>query len=319
MPEIFLTVLPIAAALLIGAATGILMTRRGFLQKADAPQTLRDEITHAIASAPADGSIEKEDRKRLLAALDLSERTVDEIMLHRSNIAMIAADLPPAQILDKVVAAPHTRLPLFRADDGHILGVVHAKDLLREVHRLARSAAREDKDSGGEEVLTSALDQLDIIKVAKDPYFIPETTTLDEQMHEFLRRHTHFALVVDEYGALQGLLTLEDILEEIVGDITDEFDINRKNPEIQPIEGGGWLIDGTMTIRDLNRAMDWNLPDDNANTIAGLIIHEAQVIPEQGQVFNFHGFRFQVETRRENRISRLKVLRAGDEKTSQPA
>jgi Mg2+/Co2+ transporter CorB len=139
------------------------------------------------------------------------------------------------------------------------------------------------------------------------PYFIPETTTLDEQMREFLARRTHFALVVDEYGALQGLITLEDILEEIVGDITDEFDVVRKDSGLTRLENGAFLVDGAMTIRDLNRATDWHLPDEEANTVAGLVIHEAQMIPNEGQVFSFHGFRFTVIARRENRITRLKL------------
>jgi Mg2+/Co2+ transporter CorB len=125
-------------------------------------------------------------------------------------------------------------------------------------------------------------------------------------MKQFLRRHTHFALVVDEYGALQGLITLEDILEEIVGEITDEFD---KRPEavLKPSETGDYVVDGGMTIRDLNRATDWNLPDEEANTVAGLVIHEAQMIPNEGQVFSFHGFRFEVLGRKDNRITRLRI------------
>ena len=139
------------------------------------------------------------------------------------------------------------------------------------------------------------------------PYFIPDTTSLDEQMREFLKRRTHFAMVVDEYGALQGLITLEDILEEIVGDITDEFDVVARNSGPKMSENGDFLIDGSMTIRDLNRAMDWNLPDTEANTLAGLVIHEAQTIPNQGQVFQFHGFRFEVIARQENRLTKLKL------------
>lgn len=258
-------------------------------------EALREDIAGAIAIGHSGGAMEKDARDRLLGALDLSHRTVDEIMRHRRQIEMIDADLSPGEILTRVLASPHTRLPIFRESDDNILGVVHAKDLLREVDRLVR----------GEEA--QGIEALDIVKVAMKPYFIPETTTLDEQMREFLARRTHFALVVDEYGALQGLITLEDILEEIVGDITDEFDVVRKDAGLSQTEDGAWIIDGAMTIRDLNRAMDWHLPDDEANTIAGLVIHEAQMIPAEGQVFGFHGFRFEVLARRENRITRLKL------------
>lgn len=258
-----------------------------------AMEALRDDI----AIGHSEGAMEKDARDRLLGALDLSQRTVDEIMRHRRQIEMIDADLPPGEIISRVLASPYTRLPIFRDSDDNILGVIHAKDLLREVDRLAR----------GEEGSVAGLESLQIEKVAMKPYFIPDTTTLEEQMRAFLARRTHFALVVDEYGALQGLITLEDILEEIVGDITDEFDVVGKDTGLIRTEEGAWLIDGAMTIRDLNRATDWHLPDDEANTIAGLVIHEAQMIPNEGQVFSFHGFRFEVIGRRENRITRLKL------------
>ncbi|MDP3265101.1 MAG: HlyC/CorC family transporter [Tabrizicola sp.] len=257
---------------------------------------LRDEIAGAIALGHSEGAVEKESRDRLLGALDLSHRTVDEIMRHRRQIEMIDAAQTPDEIITQVLASSHTRLPVFRGSDDNILGVVHAKDLLREVDRLVRGAES-----------TAGIQTLDIVKVAMKPYFIPDTTSLDEQMREFLARRTHFALVVDEYGSLQGLITLEDILEEIVGEITDEFDVVLKDSHLVRSEDGSFLIDGAMTIRDLNRATDWRLPDTEANTIAGLVIHEAQMIPTEGQVFRFHGFRIEVVARRENRITRLKL------------
>jgi Mg2+/Co2+ transporter CorB len=259
---------------------------------------MREEIAGTIALGHSEGAVEKDARDRLLGALDLTHRTVDEIMRHRRQIEMINADDAPEKILSQALASPHTRLPIFRDSDENILGVIHAKDLLREVDRLMRGT-----ETGGMEQLVG----LDIVKVAMKPYFIPETTTLDEQMREFLTRRTHFALVVDEYGALQGLITLEDILEEIVGEITDEFDVVAKDGGLSRNEAGDYIIDGSMTIRDLNRANDWTLPDDEANTIAGLVIHESQTIPSEGQAFSFHGFRFEVLQKRENRITRLRV------------
>lgn len=257
---------------------------------------LREEIVGAIALGHSGGAVEKEDRDRLLGALDLNARTVDEIMRHRSQVEMIDADRSPDEILTQILASPHTRLPVYRDSDENILGVIHAKDLLREVDRLVRGPQGDAK----------ALADLDILKIAMKPYFVPDTTALDEQMRQFLKRQTHFALVVDEYGALRGLITLEDILEEIVGEITDEFDLAH-DTVLKRAENGDYFIEGSMTIRDLNRAMDWQLPDDEANTIAGLVIHEAQMIPNEKQAFSFHGFRFEVVTRRENRIMKLRV------------
>lgn len=271
---------------------------RGFgltFDLAEQHDALRDDIAGAIALGHSGGAMQKEDRDRLLGALDLSDRAVEEIMRHRRQIEMINADDPPGDIISQMLASPHSRLPVYRDEVENILGVVHTKDLLRESDRLLRGDAPE------------GLDSLDILKVAKKPYFIPDTTSLDEQMREFLKRRTHFALVVDEYGALQGLITLEDILEEIVGDITDEFDVVARDSGLKRDGNGDYLIDGAMTIRDLNRATDWQLPDTEANTIAGLVIHEAQMIPAEGQVFHFHGFRIEVAQRRENRITKLKL------------
>ncbi|MEM1431898.1 MAG: HlyC/CorC family transporter [Pseudomonadota bacterium] len=261
--------------------------------------SVREEIVGALQIGHAEGAVEKEDRDRLLGALDLGDRTVEEIMLHRSKIEMIDADAAPQAILSQALASPHTRLPVYRGDPENIVGVVHAKDLLRGMDRLMRIA---EAESDG----LDALDGFRVLDVAMEPYFVPETTTLDDQMREFLRRHTHFALVVDEYGALQGLITLEDILEEIVGEITDEFDVDSEHP-VRRSESGDYLVDGAMTIRDLNRACDWSLPDQEANTVAGLVIHEAQTIPTQGQVFSFHGFRFEVVARQANRLTRLRI------------
>ncbi|WP_386682190.1 HlyC/CorC family transporter [Loktanella sp. R86503] len=254
---------------------------------------VREEIAGALQLGHSEGVVEKEDRDRILGALDLSDRTVEEVMLHRSGIEMVDADQPAADILRQCLESAHTRLPLYRDDPENIVGVIHAKDLLRAIHT---------NDMDGNDPLT----RVDIMDVAMPPYFVPETTALDEQMRQFLKRKTHFALVVDEYGALQGLLTLEDIIEEIVGEIADEFD-EEDDYVVTQTEDGAYLIDGSMTIRDVNRAHDWNLPDEEANTVAGLVIHEAQIIPVEGQVFSFHGFRFEVVDKDENRLATLKI------------
>lgn len=257
---------------------------------------VREEIAGALQLGHSEGVVEKEDRDRILGALDLGHRVVEEIMLHRSGIEMIDAEDDPQAILEQCLKSNHTRLPVYRGEQENITGVIHAKDLLRAMYQVI----------GGPEGDAAALKSFDISQVAMPPYFVPETTTLDDQMRQFLRMRTHFALVVDEYGSLQGLITLEDILEEIVGEITDEFDPDGEHT-VQCGEDGHFHIDGAMTIRDLNRATDWNLPDDEANTVAGLVIHEAQTIPTVGQVFSFHGFRFEVIAREGNRITALRI------------
>lgn len=258
---------------------------------------VREEIAGAISLGHSEGVVEKEDRDRILGALDLSDRVVEEIMLHRSQIEMIDAGTPTEEVVDILLNSRHTRLPMYKDEPENVVGILHTKHLLRAMHDLSKSGKPPVEE----------LKNFNLMDVVSEPYFIPETATLDEQMREFLRRHTHFALVVDEYGALQGLITLEDILEEIVGEITDEFD-DSDLPIIEKVDAGRFLVDGASTIRDLNRATDWNLPDDEANTIAGLVIHEAQLIPLQGQTYRFYGFEFEIAEMDGNRISKLKIL-----------
>jgi Mg2+/Co2+ transporter CorB len=247
-----------------------------------------EEIRGAVEYHHSEGLVEGDDRRMLGGVLDLAGLDVSQIMVHRKSIAMIDADLPPRELVAAVLEAAHTRLPLYRDDTENIVGVLHAKDLLRAVATAA-----------------NGIDGLDIMAVAREPWFIPDTTNLKDQMNAFLKRRSHFALVVDEYGALQGLVTLEDILEEIVGDIEDEHDQVAQGVRRQP--DGSVNVDGSVAIRDLNRAMDWDLPDEEAVTIAGLVIHEAQTIPEPGQTFIFHRHRFQVLRRQRNQITGLRV------------
>ena len=258
---------------------------------------VREEIAGAIQLGHSEGIVEKEDRDLILGAVDLSDRTVEEIMLHRSNIEMIDSNDEPTKILTQCLESIHTRLPVFLNDPDNIIGVIHAKDLAREMYKVINE----------ESPSINQLNNFDISHVAMKPYFIPDTTSLDDQMRQFLHRRTHFALVVDEYGSLQGLITLEDILEEIVGEISDEFDPKDTN-DIKQSHDGSYILEGSTTIRDINRANDWSLPDDEANTLAGLVIHEAQMIPTVGQVFSFHGYRFEVVERKANRITSIKVI-----------
>jgi Mg2+/Co2+ transporter CorB len=255
----------------------------------------REEIRGAVELHAEEGSVEREARDRLRGALDLGDLTVADVMVHRKNMRMIDADLPVREIVALSAASTHTRLPLWRDDPENIIGVLHARDVLRAV-----------ADFG--------IDQLDPSRVARAPWFVPESTNAEDQLAEFLRRREHFAFVVDEYGALRGLVTLEDILEEIVGDIRDEHDIAVQGVRPQP--DGSVFVDGWVPIRDLNRVMDWDLPDEEAVTVAGLVIHESQSIPEPGQLFSFHGYRFLILRRARNQITALRLQREPEEELS---
>ena len=256
----------------------------------DSQQVLsaHEELRGAINLHHHEGSVVKIDRDMLGGILDLRDLEVSDIMVHRKNIVMIDAGQKNSDIISQALASPHTRIPLWRDEQENIVGILHAKDLLR-----ALSGANWQPDT------------IDILSIAIKPWFVPDTTTLQDQLNAFLRQKTHFALVVDEYGALMGLITLEDILEEIVGDISDEHDIDVAGVRAQP--DGSVVVNGSVPIRDLNRAFDWSLPDDEATTIAGLVIHEARTIPEIGQVFTFHDFRFEILRRHRNQISQIRI------------
>jgi Mg2+/Co2+ transporter CorB len=257
----------------------------------------REEIRGTVELHHSEGAVETGERRMLGGVLDLSGMDVSQIMVHRTSISMLDADLSLREIVERASQAEHTRLPLYRGDPENVVGVLHAKDLLRAL-----------AEAGG------AVDRIELKTIVREPWFIPETTSVQDQLNAFLKRRTHFALVVDEYGALQGLVSLEDILEEIVGEIDDEYDAAAHGVRRQP--DGSVHVDGEVTIRDLNRAMDWRLPDDHAVSVAGLVIHEARAIPEPGQRFMFHGHRFQVLRRERNQITALRVgppEAAGDE------
>jgi Mg2+/Co2+ transporter CorB len=266
-----------------------------------------EQIKGTIALHHHEGGVGTVDRDRLLAALDLKEREVSEVMRYRRDIDSISADAPSTEIIDFCLASPYSRIPLWRGEPENIVGVLHAKDLLRAEHRQARTpkAKPESKEAAKSPARTRQKRKLDVMAVAMTPWFVPDTRSLDDQLRAFLKRRQHFALVVDEYGTLQGLVTLEDILEEIVGDITDEHDVEVAGITREP--DGSVVVTGAMTIRDINRACEWDLPDDEATTVAGLMIHEAQTIPTEGQVFVFHGVRFEVLERTRHQITSLRL------------
>ncbi|PKR88143.1 hypothetical protein CXZ10_16990 [Pleomorphomonas diazotrophica] len=254
----------------------------------EAAWTAHEEIREAVDLLHREGGVVKDDRDMVGGVLDLSELPLSDIMVHRTKMRTFDVDMPVGDLLKALIASPFTRHPLWRDEPDNIVGVLHSKELMRAIDR-----------AGGDP------DKVCVETLMTPPWFVPDTTLAAEQLKAFLKRKVHLALVVDEYGEVQGLVTLEDILEEIVGDITDEQDVVVQG--VRPYPDGSASVDGAVPIRDLNRMMDWRLPDDEATTIAGLVIHEARMIPDPGQSFTFHGFRFRVLRRQRNRITALKV------------
>ncbi|HWK40114.1 MAG TPA: HlyC/CorC family transporter [Hyphomicrobium sp.] len=247
-----------------------------------------EEIRGTIELQKIEGSVARHDADMLGGVLDLRDLQVSDIMVHRTKMATIDADDPPQEIIDELLRSQYTRVPIWRDEAENIIGILHTKDLLTALVR-----------SGGD------FSNLDIMSFAGEPWFVPDTTPLKDQLNQFLKRKAQMALVVDEYGEVQGLITLEDILEEIVGQIADEHDTQEAAIRVQA--DGTVNVDGTVTVRDLNRQMGWDLPDEEATTVAGLVIHEAQTIPEPGQVFTFYGHRFEILRKTRNKITALRI------------
>ena len=259
------------------------------LSKSEPVLSAHEEIRGTLELKSKEGALIKEDRDMLGSILDLTDVTVEDVMVHRKNMEMINSGDRPEDIIATVVQSAHTRIPIYDGDSDDIIGVLHAKDVLKAIRNIGGSHNR-----------------FNVRKVMKKPWFVPEATTLREQLSAFRERQRHFAIVVDEYGAIMGIVTLEDILEEIVGDIADEHDFELSG--VRKLENGDILVDGDVSLRDLNRMYDWELPDEEATTIAGLVIYKSQIIPIVGQRFTFFGFDFEITGRRRNQITQVKII-----------
>jgi magnesium and cobalt exporter, CNNM family len=249
-----------------------------------------EDIRGSVELHHREGNVEREHRDMIGGILDLRELTVGDVMLHRTNMESMDITLPQRQLLDGIIASHHSRVPLWKDDPENIVGIISAKHLAE--------ALVENRGN---------LDAIDVAALAMPPWFVPETTSLEEQLAAFREHKSHFALVVDEYGALQGLVTVEDIFEEIFGDIPDEH-AGESRPDVRRRPDGSYLVDGGVPVRDLNRDLDWNLPEDEATTIAGLVIAHAGAIPDAGQRFAFFGFTFEIMRRQRNQITALRVV-----------
>ncbi len=253
--------------------------------------TAVDDIKGAVDLHLEEGGMAKRARDQIYGVLEIGELTVEEVMIHRKNLIMMDIDQPADQIVKEFLNSGHSRIPLYKEDPENVVGVLHAKDILKALSKV-----------------NGNFSAIDPKKISRDVWFIPETTSVVKQLRAFQHKREHFALVVDEYGSLMGVLTLEDILEEIVGDIQDEYDDGLDG--IKRLKDGGAVVRGDVAVRDLNRAMDWNLPDEEAVTIAGLVIHESQTIPEAGQTFAYYGYRFEIKERERNQIRLLKITKS---------
>jgi len=251
--------------------------------------SVEDEIRGTVNLHHKEGRLFKLDKDMVTGILDLSEITVEDVMVHRSNIFMVNIDENPEKIIIQVSDSPHTRIPVWKDNNENIIGLIHAKNLLKMLNQ------KNGKEISREDIKNS------LIKT----WFVPETTSLKDQLQMHLRRKIKLAMVVDEYGALKGMISLEDIIEEIVGDISDEHDIDLS--DVIREKDGSLTVNGTTEIRNINRNYGWDLPDEEANTISGLIINESRSFPKKGQIFQFYGFKFEILDIYKNTISKIRI------------
>ena len=283
-----------ATAVMGGLATLLDRAARGLLRLSGREgqqdgQSVHEELRETIDLHIKEGTVIKNDRDMLSGILAMQDLEVADIMVHRTKMTMIDGAEDPKEIVAKVLKSGHTRIPVWKDSPDNIVGVLHAKNLFAALQKHNGDATK-----------------IDLEDILLPPWFVPDTRAIPDQLNAFLKRKSHFAIVVDEYGEVQGLVTLEDIIEEIVGDIKDEHDAVASG--VRPKPDGSYLVDGGVPIRDLNRAFDWTLPDAEANTLAGLVIHEARMIPEVGQTFVFHGFRFEILKKRRHQITALRMM-----------
>ncbi len=298
MPMLFFVKILSPITKLVQIMVDAFMGLLGMSKKNADTLTATEELRGAIEMHHREGGVVKRERDMLGSVLDLAKTEVGEIMVHRKKMLTVNIDQPPSKLIAQLLSKNHSRIPVWKDSPDNITGILHTKSLLKLMQ----------KKSG--KIKTG-----DIVKLVTPPWFVPETNTLSNQLLQFRKKRTHMAIVVDEYGDLVGLVTLEDILEEIVGQINDEHD-QAPTSQVKKYKSGQIEVDGEMTIRDLNRQMDWNLPDDDATTVAGLVIHESETIPVVGQKFSFHNFTFKVVKRKDNQITRVAILPRKKEKAN---
>ncbi|MDX2049955.1 MAG: CNNM domain-containing protein [Rickettsiaceae bacterium] len=247
-----------------------------------------DEVRGVIEHYHLEGNVKKYDRDMLGGILDLRHITVEAVMVHRSQIMSINIDQSPEDIINQALNTPHTRIPLWQGTKDNIIGILHVRNILKALHRNKYNFSK-----------------LDIKSYTSEPWFVPENAPLSKQLMEFKDRKSHMAIVVDEYGDIIGILTLEDILEEVVGQIDDELDVAPS--KIIKKSKFNYIVDGTASIRDINRELSLKLSSENANTIAGLFMHNLERLPNVGDRIELSSARLTIVKKHFNRIKQVLI------------
>ena len=259
-------------------------------KKEEVSEKREEELRGAIDLHGEDSS--KDEKNMLKSILDLDDITVGSIMVPRKDIFSLPSNIQYNELINKLNNSPHSRIPIWEKNPENIIGIFHIRKLI--------------------EIKADEFKTFNIKSLCQKPWFIPESTRLDNQLLEFKRRKEHFSIVVDEYGEFLGIVTLEDIIEEIVGEIDDEQDvlkISKGSEDIKSINSKSYLVKGNVTIRELNKELNINIPVSNASTVAGLVLYESRTIPKKGQIFSFFDLKFEILSKKNNQITLLKIIK----------
>lgn len=272
--------------MVIGLTNGLLKLFGVDTEKARDERINSDELKIIVNDSGA--LIPKPHQEMLLSILDLEKVTVEDIMVPRSEITGIDIEQEIDQVIKQLKSANHTRTPIYRGDIDEILGFLHARQVVKLITLPAKSLSSD-----------SILDKITVAN------FVPETTPLNTQLLNFKQNKSRISLVVDEYGDIQGLVTLEDILEEIVGEFTTDFASTNKDIQIE--KNGSIIIDGSATIRDINRALNWELPTEGPKTLNGIIVEHMETIPKAGTGLRLLGYPMEILQIQSNTIKSVRI------------
>jgi putative hemolysin len=256
----------------------------------------REDIRQSVAAAEDHGEFQEAEEEMLYKVFDFAGKEVHEVMVPRPEVVAVSVDLPPEECLAAVIESPFTRYPAYKDSLDNIVGILHVRDLFAEL-------------------IDRGIAQVSIVDLLRPPYVVPETKDLGALLADFRRTKQHMAVVVDEYGAMQGIVTLEDVLEEIVGEIEDEFDL--PDESVERVDDRTIRVDGTFPIDDFNEQFGTQLPQEDFHTIAGLVFGALGRAPEEGDEIDYEGLRFRVLEVEGSRINRLEIV--FDERQLEPA
>ena len=249
------------------------------------------EVESESSQSESQEEIIQEEKQDMIEGVEgLSSTTVKEVMIPRIDVDFISSDCKKNELIEKIIASGHSRFPVYSESTDNVVGVLYVKDLLKAI-------------ANNEEI--------DILKIVRKPYFVPESKIIHSLLREFKRRHLHIAIAIDEYGGISGIVTMEDIIEEIVGDIQDEFD--KENEDIIFINENSWLCDARINLSDLNETIETQFPEEDFDSLGGFVFDLFGKVPVKFEKVCWNNFEFIIQAMDGHRINLVKIIKNVEE------